>query len=104
MVILFALLPLVIHEFGHYVAALLCGGRLHFEFSWGELFGLRIPRWTWAWPDVTPERLRVICQAGFVAELALVPLLPWPYSVVALAHFALYPWYAGDHSDFRGMV
>ena len=94
----------LIHELGHYVAALAFGSRLHFEFSWGELFGLRVPRWTWQWPNVTPERLRIICQAGFVAELALVPLLPWSYQVVALAHFALYPWYAGECSDFRGMV
>ena len=104
MVMLWALAPPIVHELGHYVAALLCGGRLRFEFSWGKLGPVKTPRWTWAWPDVTPERLRIICQAGFVAELALVPLLPWSYQVVALAHFALYPWYAGECSDFRGMV
>lgn len=104
MVMLWALAPPIVHELGHYVAALAFGSRLHFEFSWGDLFGVRVPRWTWAWPDVTPERLRIICQAGFVAELALVPLLPWPYAAVALAHFALYPWYAGECSDFKGMV
>ena len=97
------LIPIV-HEAGHWLAARLFGSRLRFEFGWGDLFGVRVPRWTWQWPDATPERLRIICQAGFVAELALVPLLPWPYAVVALLHFTAYPWYAGDHSDFRGMI
>lgn len=104
MVMLWALAPPIIHELAHYVAALLCGSRIHFEFSLGRLGPVPVPRWTWRWPDVTPKRLRAICQAGFVFELALVPLLPWPYAAVALAHFAAYPWYAGESSDFKGMV
>ena len=36
MVILFALLPLAIHEIGHYVAALLFGSRIRFAFEWGN--------------------------------------------------------------------
>ena len=104
MVMLWALAPPIVHELGHYVAALLCGSRLRFEFSWGDLFGVRVPRWTWQWPNVTPERLRIICQAGFGLELLLVPFLPLQYGVVAVLHFLAYPHYAGDHSDFRGMV
>ncbi len=104
MVILFALLPLVIHELGHYGAALLCGSRLHFVFSWERLWKIPIPRWTWAWPDTTPPKIRFICQAGFLLELGLIPFFPWPYQAVAIIHFAAYPWYAGEVTDFKGMV
>jgi hypothetical protein len=104
MVMLWALAPPIVHELGHYVAALLCGSRLHFDFEWGQLGQIRIPRWTWKWPDVESDRLKLICQAGFVAELALVPLLPLQYGIVAILHFLAYPHYAGDHSDFKGMI
>jgi hypothetical protein len=104
MVMLWALAPPIIHELAHYVAALLCGSRIHFEFSLGRLGPVPVPRWTWRWPDVTPKRLRIICQAGFGLELLLVPFLPLQYGVVAVLHFLAYPHYAGDHSDFRGMV
>lgn len=94
------LIPLV-HELGHYLAARLFGASLHFTFEWGKYY---VPRWTWKWPDVTPLQLKVICLAGFVAELAILPLLPWQYAVGVLLHFAAYPWYAGETSDFKGMI
>jgi hypothetical protein len=96
MTLLWGLAPPIVHELGHYVAALLCGSRISFYRQGWRLL--------WRWPKVDPRKLRAICQAGFAVELALVPLLPCPYAIVALAHFALYPWYAGDHSDFRGMI
>lgn len=98
------LLPPLAHEAAHFIAALLCGSRIRFEFSWGKLGPVPVPRWTWQWPETSSGKLRFICQAGFLAELGLVPFLPSPYAVVALLHFAAYPWYAGESSDFKGMV
>jgi hypothetical protein len=99
-----ALLPPLVHEAAHFVAALLCGSRIRFEFSWGRLGPVPVPRWTWRWPDVSGGKIRFICQAGFLVELGLIPFLPWTYAAVALFHFAAYPWYAGTDSDFKGMV
>lgn len=99
------LLPPLVHEAAHFIAGLLCGSRIRFEFSWGQLGPVPVPRWTWQWPEGASEgKIRFICQAGFVAELALVLVAPWPYQVVALLHFIAYPWYAGESSDFKGMV
>jgi len=98
------LIPLI-HELGHWLAARLFGSRLYFRFSWGSFRGIPIPRWTWYWPQgVTEKQLTVICQAGFLVELALIPFMPWTYQAAALAHFAAYPFYAGETSDFKGMV
>lgn len=95
------LIPIV-HEFGHYLAARLFGASLTFTFEWGRFY---VPRWVWYWPQgVTERQLTAICQAGFVAELAILPFVPWQYAVGALIHFAAYPWYAGETSDFKGMV
>lgn len=102
--ILYGLAPLFVHEGAHYLAAFLCGGRLHFVFQWGQLWKIPIPRWTWAWPDTTPQKIRFICQAGFLLELGLLPFMPWQYQAVALVHFAAYPWYAGEVTDFKGMI
>ena len=99
--LLWAILPAVIHEAAHFVAALLTGNKLKFKFGFGKLGPIPIPRYTWDKPSTTKEKLRFICQAGFVAELALVPFLPWQYQAVALVHFAVYPWYSGEFSDFN---
>lgn len=96
--------PLFIHELGHSIAALLIGGRVEFTFAWGKLGPIKVPRWTWTWPEATKVQLRFICQAGFLAEVALIPFMPWQYQTVALVHFAAYPWYAGEATDFRGMI
>ena len=104
MVMLWALAPPIVHELGHYVAALAFGSRLHFEFSWGKLGPVKIPRWTWKWPDVTPLQLKVICLAGFGLELGISPFMPLPYQVAAVIHFLAYPFYAGESSDWRGVI
>jgi len=102
--IIWGVAPVLVHELGHWIAALLCGNRLHFVFSWGRLGPVKIPRWTWPWPDTTPPKIRFICQAGFLLELGLLPFMPWPYQTVAIIHFAAYPWYAGEVTDFKGMI
>lgn len=94
------LIPLV-HELGHWLAARLFGASLRFRFEWGRFY---VPRWTWKWPDVTPLQLKVICLAGFGMEFAILPFMPWQYAAGVLIHFAAYPWYAGETSDFKGMI
>ena len=94
------LIPLV-HELGHWLAARLFGSRLRFTFEWGKYY---VPRWTWQWPDVTPLQLKVICLAGFGLELALIPMMPLPYQVAAILHFWAYPFYAGEKSDWKGVI
>ena len=94
------LIPLV-HELGHWLAARLFGSRLSFRFEWGRFY---VPRWTWRWPDVTKSQLRIICLAGFGLEFAILPFMPWPYQVAAIIHFVAYPFYAGESSDWKGVV
>ena len=94
------LIPIV-HEFGHWLAARLFGASLTFTFEWGRFY---VPRWTWRWPDVTPLQLKVICLAGFGLEMALIPFMPLPYRVAAVAHFIAYPFYAADKSDWKGVI
>ena len=97
------LIPLV-HELGHWLAARLFGSRLSFTFEWGKLGPIPVPRWTWRWPDVTKSQLRIICLAGFGLEFALIPFMPLPYQVAAIIHFVAYPFYAGEKSDWKGVV
>jgi len=94
------LIPLV-HELGHYVAALAFGSRLSFTFEWGKYY---VPRWTWRWPDVDRWQLRIICLAGFGVEIGLIPFMPLPYQVAAIIHFIAYPFYAGEKSDWKGVI
>lgn len=94
--ILWALAPPIVHELGHYVAALLMGSPIRFyRLGW---------RFLWHWPDVSHEKLVIINQAGFGLELLLVPFLPLQYGIVAVLHFLAYPHYAGEQSDFKGMI
>ena len=99
---LLALLPVFVHELGHYgMAFALTGVALSFRFEKGTLWRIPVPRWVWDYPaGVTDKQMRLIAQAGFGLELALACVLPWPYGAVALAHFLLYPWYAGENNDF----
>jgi len=100
--LLWGLFPILAHEAAHYLAARACGSTIEFHMSWWMLGRVRLPRWIWHWPQNVSERqLKFICQAGFLAELGLAPFFPWPYQAVALVHFALYPWYAGDAADFE---
>ena len=94
------LIPIV-HELGHWLAALAFGSRLRFAFEWGKLGP--VPRWTWRWPDVSKWQLRIICLAGFGVEIGLIPFMPWQYGVAAILHFWTYPFYAGEKSDWKGV-
>ena len=115
----------LIHEGGHYLAALLLTGKkLHFKFrlGWLRLGWLRlgrlglgrvkipIPRFTWSMPW-TPDRWRrvTIALAGFGLELlvavVLMAIAPrWTFSVAytlaSFIHLSLYRFYAGEASDF----
>ena len=113
----------VIHEGGHYLAALfLTGEKLRFRFSVGWLcYGkLPVPRFIWTMPlESSPAKLgwtpdvwrrRVIALSGFGLELlvSLVLMAVDPgstfsraYTLAALAHLALYKFYAGEASDFK---
>ncbi len=102
--ILFAALPALIHEGGHFLAALIFGKRLQFRFSRGRLGPVPVPRWVWQWPQgLTELQFTIVCHAGFALEIGLVPFLPLPYQLVAVAHYAAYPFYAGESSDFEGL-
>lgn len=98
------ILPIMVHELGHFCVALLFGKVIKFNFSFGKLFGVPVPRWTWLMPHgLTLTQTKLIAQSGFALELALVPFLPVVYSVVAIIHFIAYPWYAGSSTDFKFM-
>ena len=98
----------VIHELGHYWAALWFGHKLSFRFAWGR-FG--VPRFIWDMPYFFMNegwKVKVIAAAGFGTELlaAVVLLAVWRefglwYAGVAVAHLAAYRWYAGENSDFK---
>ena len=104
----------VIHEGGHYLAALfLTGKKLRFRFSVGWLcYGkLPVPRFIWTMPW-TPDvwRRKVIALSGFGLELLVSVVLmavdpgstfSRAYTLVALLHLALYKFYAGEASDFK---
>ena len=104
MVMIWALGPPLVHELGHWLAALAFGSRLSFTFEWGKLGPIPVPRWTWRWPDVTPLQLKVICLAGFGMEFAILPFMPRAYQVAAVIHFIAYPFYAGESNDWNGVV
>lgn len=102
------LAAVLIHEGGHYLAALAFGNRLRFRFKWGRLFGkLPIPRGLWTMPQMAPWKQRVVALAGFGVEFIVAGILlttcpNWAlwYVPIVLVHFVLYPHYAGENSDF----
>jgi len=102
MLVIFGILPFIVHEAAHFLMSLLLGEPLKMKLVITNLGPVPIPRFVWFFPKVSQTKLRLICQAGFVVELALIPFFPFIYQSVALLHFALYPWYAGEHSDFFG--
>ena len=57
----------------------------------------------WTWPDVPKWQLRIICLAGFGLENT-DSLHAEPYQVAAVIHFIAYPFYAGERSDWKGVV
>ena len=110
-----AVLPIVIHEFAHWAVAKMLGTNIKFKLTYGNLGAflipftakavgpIKIPRFTWKLPtDVSLGKLKLICIAGFAAELVMIPIFDNAiYSTVALVHFILYSFYAGEKSDFR---
>jgi len=101
MIFLFTILPPVIHELGHFLAALLFGKVIKFRFSFGKIKGIPVPRWVWNLPSgLTKNQIIFVTQAGFVYEFIAALFLPKVYLAVACLHFTLYPWYAGKENDF----
>ena len=100
---------MLIHEGGHYLAALRFGHRLRFSFSLGWLGCIiPVPRFIWRMPEMAPWQQAHVALAGFAAEFASVAaafvaareVWLWYLGVVA-AHFVLYPLYAGEESDWK---
>ena len=103
------LLAFVIHEGGHWLAARCFGKRLKFRFAWGKLGPIPVPRLVWEMPMLwCTWHKKTVALAGFGAELVLAAFLLasrtefgfW-YAGVALTHFVVYRFYAGEESDFR---
>ena len=86
----------LIHELGHYLAALTFGHHLVFRRQ-----GFRF---IWDMPEDTPKHQRLIALSGFGVEILFSPLLYlaglWLYPWVVAVHLAAYPFYAGDYNDF----
>lgn len=87
----------LIHELGHYLAAMFLGHTLEFRRQ-----GIR---WIWDMPNDTEAHQRLIALSGFGAEIVFAPLLYLAglglYPLVVVAHLCAYPFYAGEYSDFK---
>ena len=95
----------LIHEMGHFIIALGYGHFLRFEFSWGHLWRIPIPRYIWYMPEeFTDRQKRHVALSGFGTEFMVAPilyfLLPY-YPLIAFLHLTIYPFYAGSVSDFQ---
>lgn len=107
-IILFAaavLAAFLVHEAGHFLIAFCFGFVLSFEFAWGALCKVRIPRMIWKMPVGLSDRQKgVVALAGFGAEFLAAPILyfvlPY-YPLIAFLHLTIYPFYAGSASDFQ---
>lgn len=104
-----------IHEAGHYLTARFYGEKITFSFSWGaRLFGVMpVPRYVWRFPArLTIMQRSHVASAGFATETAMAVLfvllsMPWAtsYTLVALLHLFLYPYYAaGSENDFDHII
>jgi hypothetical protein len=87
----------LIHEMGHYTAALIFGYRLSFKRH-----GVRF---VWDMPqEADLGQQRVIALAGFGAEIIAALLIGWLlplYPIVTVVHLLSYRFYSGDYNDFR---
>lgn len=95
----------LIHEMGHFFTALIYGQFIDFRFSRGWIWKIPIPRCTWEMPkSLTSIQKRRVAIAGFGAEFLVVPilyfLLPY-YPFITTLHLIVYPFYAGEMSDFQ---
>lgn len=105
-IILAGMVVCLTHEGGHYLTALAFGRKLKFRFEWGRLFGVvPVPRWVWFMPDMTRWEQKIVASAGFGTEFLCAGIaaeLGWFWLLlVASVHLAVYPFYAGDSSDFK---
>lgn len=96
------LLCFLVHEGGHWLAARCFGRKIKFRFAWGKFY---VPRYIWDMPAMERSKQRIVAAAGFCAEWVVggtLYCLGWPYMcAVFIAHFAAYPVYAGEASDFK---
>jgi len=93
------------HELGHWMVAKYYGYSIKFRFKKGSLFGISIPRGIWNMPiQADREQQITIALAGFQCEilvaLILLPFL-WQAAAVAILHFLVYKFYAGEYNDFN---
>lgn len=105
------LLAFIVHEGSHYIASVICGEAIKFEFQLGMLFNfIPIPRYIWYMPIKFNKLQRsIVAIAGFLMELLLASILFFVYRnlfttaylVVSILHICLYNFYAGKNSDFN---
>ncbi len=99
------ILPAIIHELGHFITAKIFGYTIKFNFELGKIGPIPVPRWTWKVPNFDKRYKEVLVRlAGFGIEITLVPFLPLPYQIVAVAHLITYNFYAGESNDFKGIL
>lgn len=108
------LAAILIHEGGHYLAALWFGHRLRYRLDWGvfQKLKIKIPRYTWDMPlGLSKWQEKVVSVAGFglefLAAIAFVRFYPGfglVYLSVAVGHFIAYPFYRTDmQNDFQAL-
>jgi len=87
----------LIHELGHYLAALYYGHNLVFRRQ-----GIR---WIWDMPNDTTQHQRLIALSGFGLEVLFIPILFFAgltlYPYVVILHLIAYSFYAGEANDFK---
>lgn len=102
MFVAYLLLCFLSHEGGHWLAARCFGRRIKFRFAWGKFY---VPRYIWDMPQMERSKQRIVAAAGFGTEAVVAGVLAalgWPWMAgVFVAHFAAYPVYAGEASDFK---
>ena len=97
----------LIHELGHFIVALGYGNFLRFEFSWGRLWRIRVPRYIWHMPEeFTDRQKRHVALAGFGFEILAIPIFYilidlMIYPIIVLLHLITYKFYAGADNDFK---
>lgn len=104
-IIFTVLIAALIHEMGHLITALMYGQSIEFRFSWGRLWKIPIPRYTWEMPkNLTSKQKGRVAIAGFGTEFIAAPIiyfmLPY-YPEITVLHLIAYPFYAGENNDFQ---
>lgn len=99
------LICMTAHELGHWLVARFYGYSIKFKFQLSRLCGIPVPRGVWEMPaQADGEQQITIALAGFQCEiivaLILLPFL-WQAAAVAILHFLVYKYYAGENNDFN---